>query len=332
MHRLDRRLRILRGKRETPFNPRQYEVERAARARAARRVRFLLRRMTPVVLLTPRWSEARDFLDDVAVDLSVGRPRILCRTLSMAPMDGRSVYDGRQWLTRAIIEFCELYVPGPVWQAVDRNGFRTVMRDLLRRARTGPRRALLMHGLEHLHVEALADFVEVFREHVEELGEERRLNVVLGGSVDTPGFDLPGAGRVVLPDYSAAEAEEVLVETLGPTDPTLLRAAVGLVGGVPALLRAVAHAASAGRWVTASPEELVQALGPLRDEVSGALEIVRADGALADRLEQLAAAGSATAVGADEVLLRAGIAQRTPRGAPPRVAVRAPVFSRLLAN
>jgi hypothetical protein len=182
MHRLDRRLRILRGKKNTPFNSRQYAVERATRARAARRVRHLLRRMVPVVLHTPRWSEARAFLDDVSVDLGVRKPIVQCRTLAMTPMAGRTVHDSRQYLSRAVIEFCELYVPGPVWMAVDRNGFRNVMRDLLRRARTGPQRALLVHGLENLHREAVEDFVHVFSEHVEEFTEDRRLNILLAGT------------------------------------------------------------------------------------------------------------------------------------------------------
>ena len=64
MHRLDRRIRILRGKRNGAFDPDQYYLERASRAKVARKVRFHLRRMDPVVLITPRWSEARVFLEE----------------------------------------------------------------------------------------------------------------------------------------------------------------------------------------------------------------------------------------------------------------------------
>ena len=45
MHRLDRRIRILRGKREGAFDKNQYVLELAFRARASRKVRMALRAM-----------------------------------------------------------------------------------------------------------------------------------------------------------------------------------------------------------------------------------------------------------------------------------------------
>ena len=67
MHRLDRRLILLRAKRGATFDPDQYWLEQARRAQIARRLRSRVRRMQPVILLTPRWSSPRRFLDDVAL-------------------------------------------------------------------------------------------------------------------------------------------------------------------------------------------------------------------------------------------------------------------------
>lgn len=327
MHRLDRRLRILRGKRITPFNSKQYAVERATRARAARRVRHLLRRMVPVVLESPRWSEVPSFLDDIAVDLSLRAPAIQCRTLAMAPMAGRTVHDSRQYLTRAIIEFCELYVSGPVWTAVDRNGFRNVMRDLLRRARTGPHRALLIHGVEHLHIDALLDFVDVFSEHIDEFTEDRRLNVLFAGSTALVGLQLPSGQHVRLADYSPEEAVEALVEQLGPTDRSVLDAAVELVGGVPALIDAVARVASAGQWHTSNRHELLRGLGRLGGEVRSAVEILCADNSVAERLEEVAMRGRVREEPADRVLIEAGVFLARRHKGHSEVRLRAPVFA-----
>ena len=132
MNRFQRRKIILEGKKtQGAFDPDQYYLESARRGRTARKLRHHLRRMTPVVLATPRWSQAHRFLDEITVDLAVGEPRIEARTLSMAPVQGRTVHESRAWLLRGIMEFCSLDLQGPVTQAVDRNGFRHVLAELL---------------------------------------------------------------------------------------------------------------------------------------------------------------------------------------------------------
>ena len=50
-------------------------------------MRVLLRRQLPVALITPRWSQARRFLDDLSVDLQLGEPGVTCRTLSLAGLE-----------------------------------------------------------------------------------------------------------------------------------------------------------------------------------------------------------------------------------------------------
>ncbi len=326
MHRLDRRTRILRGKREGAFDRDQYFLERASRARAARKVRLLLRRQVPVILITPRWSEAQAFLDDLGTDLALGAPRIHCRTLSMAPMLGRSVHAARTWLVRALIEFCGLQVDGPVAQAVDRHGFRQVMREVLRRVEEGPRRALLVHQVEHLEVEARNDLIRVFSEHREEQGGRCRINLLLACSVDAPSFEVRDAERVFLSDFSEVEAVENLVELAGPAAHTELRYVVRTVGGVPALLRSLADDAP----LPASRDEVWRALGTLADEVRGAVSIVSSDDRLADRFEEVLQLGPLPIEPErDAPLLRAGLLQELYGGLSARVQVRSPLFAEL---
>lgn len=331
MHRLDRRIRLLRGKRDGAFDPNQYYLERAFRARAARKVRLMLRRMQPVILITPRWSAAPQFLDDLTVDLAIGKPRIECRTLSMAPVIGRSVHEARTWVVRALQEFTGATVDGPVSQAVDRQGFRHVMAEMLSGARTGPRRALLIHQLEHLHVEARDDLIKVFEEHMAEFEDERRVNLLLAGSVDVPTFEMAGAERVVLVDYSGVEAVEALAEHSRPIERAVLQRAVDVVGGVPELLhRLGSNADERGGRIAENREEIFRDLGPLTDEIRGAIDIVEANELLASRFEEIAQLGPLPFDEQKDLpLVRAGLVQERYGGRAARVEVRCPAFSQM---
>lgn len=331
MQRLDRRIRILRGKRQGAFDPDQHFLGQAFRARAARKVRLHLRRQQPVILITPRWSQGRAFLDDVGVDLALGSPAIHCRTLSMAPMLGHSVHDAWTWLVRAVVEFCGVPIEGPVAQAVDRHGFRHVMRELFKRVRTGPRRALLIHQVEQLEVEARDDLIRVFTEHADAVGPERRINLLLACSVDAPSFDLRGAERVFLPDYTDLEAREALVELAGPSPAHDLQYVVGMVGGVPAFLeRLGAEAEQSGGRLPSSRDELWKALGPLADEVRGAISILNTDDRHAERFDEVLSLGPVPFdPERDPPLLRAGVLQEIYGGLSAKVMVRAPLFAEL---
>lgn len=293
MHRYQRRRIILEGKRTTAFDPDQLWLARAHRTRLARSIRFHLRRGEPVVLVTPRWSRAPGFLDDLAVDLSMGDPAVRARPLHLLPLMGLTTHQAWAWLADAVAEFCQLPLQeGPAWQAVSRRGFRTVLADLFRRAEGGRRRCLMLHGLEHANVEALQDLFEVFAEHVEKMGPERKFNLLFAGSIDAPHFDVDGAVRLELADYSETEAIEVLVEQLGLIDRPRLSSVIAMVGGVPAILDALGeHAPEDLSRLLTDRDEMWRALGPLAEEVRAAIDIVSADDALADRLERLARRG-----------------------------------------
>jgi len=330
--RLDRRLVILRGKRNGCFDRDQYYLEQAVRARVARLVRHRLRNMDPVVLITPRWSQAMRFLDDIGADLTIGMPRIGSRTLNLAPLKGLSVPQAWAWLVQAVGEFLEIKLDGPAWQAVSRHGFRFVMTQLFNRAQGhDERRCLMIHGLEHIHIEALKDLMQVFEEFMIRGGDQRRTNLLLAGAIDEAHLEFAGASRVVLPDFHDIEAIEALVEIMGPIEPHRLQSIVDLVGGVPAILDQLGtEEPSRLSEIVANPDSVWRILGGLAIEIRGAYEIVAADDRLSGRLDLLCTDGPQPEESEiDFQLLRAGLVKRTRTGTGWMTEVRAPVFSDL---
>ena len=331
MNRLDRRLTILRGKRKGAFDPDQYWFERARRDRLARRVRTRLRRMQPVILRTPRWSQPRQFLDDISSDLLVGSPPIACRTLDLAPLRGLTVHQTWSWLVAAVAEFTQVRMDGPAWQAVSRLGFRTVMRQLLDAAQDGPTRCLMLHHLQTMPVEALEDLLMVFEEHRSDIDEPPRFNLLLAGSIAPNHVQVDGSGApMLLQDYGDDEAVNALVEQLGPLASHRLQSVVGHIGGIPAILDAlVAAGESAVNSIVADPSRLWNVLTKLTPEIRQAFQIVRADQVLSNRLEAIARDGvQPLDVLADPPLEMAGLIHRLPNRRD-QVAIRAPVFADL---
>jgi len=331
-HRLDRRLIILRAKRNGCFDHNQYYLERAVRARVARRVRIHLRHMEPVILIAPRWSSAMRFLDDVGADLLIGMPTVTTRTLNLTPLKGLSVPQAWAWMVQALGEFLEIKLDGPAWQAVSRHGFRFVMSQLFNRAQGhDERRCLMIHGLEHIHIEALKDLMQVFEEFMIRAGNQRRTNILMAGAVDAAHLEFAGASRIVLPDFHMDEALEALVEYLGPEEPHRLQSIIELVGGVPAILERLGEEDPRRlSEIVADPQTFWRIIGGLAIEIRGAYEIVAADQTLSKRLDTLCSEGplpeDATV---DHQLFRAGLVTRHRRGLDWLTAVRAPVFGDL---
>lgn len=327
-NRLERRIWLLRGKREGAWDTDQRWHEDASRARVARRIRALLRRNDPVVLITPRWSQPARFLDDLALDLQVAAPRIRARALSLQPLQARSVVETWQWLVRAIGEFApRAALTSRASQCVDRHGFRSVISQMLARTVDGPRMALMMHAIEHLHLEVREDLWEAFSDHVESAGAKRTFNLLLAGALEPNAFDIENTDRVTLPDFGRREAAEAIVEHTGPMARDKLDNVWQLVGGVPALIEQIGRASEV-QGLAADRDGLWRALGPLAEEVRGALAIVSAVDGLGERLEEILKTGEAEERAQDRMLLRAGLL--TQRGTNPRrVRLRAPVFADL---
>ena len=324
-HRLDRRLVILRATRQGAFDPDQRYLENAERTRASRQLRVLLRRSVPVTMVTPRWSQARRFLDDVSTDLLLGEPSVVCRTLSLLPLQGRTPQQAWAWLVQAITEFCRLDLDGPAWQVVSRRGFRHVMSELFQRAEHGERRCLMIHGAQHMHVEALRDLLEVLEAHVNERRREPRFNLLLSGALAPDHFSFEGAAHITLPDYAPEEAMENLAEYSGVAEQGMLEPIVELVGGVPAFLDTLGAQSGDLTQLLVSQDNLWTLLGPLTTDIRSAVDMALTDDALSARLDALVT-GPKPADEVDEALHISGLV-RTEGG---QTELRAPALAGLI--
>jgi hypothetical protein len=255
--------------------------------------------LNPVVLTTPRWSEGQRFLDDIATDLSIGTPSFIARTLSLAPLQGRHTHECWRWLSRALSDFFDLAdVGGPLISAVDRHGFRHVLGGLFRRTNRGPRRALLVHGLEHVNVEVTRDLFQAYVDHQEEVGATRRLVMLFGGAAELPPPGVPSEPfqSVLLPDYTPIEAVEALAEQLGPTSAEELSRLCAWIGGVPALIEQAGQAARQQMNFVRDIDDVCRLLGPLADEVRGAVSTATSSDEMHARFEQIVAGDAGSEV------------------------------------
>jgi len=328
MPRLDRRIAILKGKRNGAFDRDQYYLEGAQRARLARKARALLRGMRPVALVTPRWSEPQQFLDDVAVDLLLGEPVVRSRMLSLRSLRGRTTHQAWTWLVQAVSNFTQQSLPGPAWQVVDRHGFDKVMENLLSRTHEGERTCLMIHGLEHLNTTARDDLLAVLAAHAAEGVARSGLNFVLAGAVNAQLLTAPRITSLVLPDFSVGEAVESLVEYLGVDDLQRLRDVVELVGGVPEVLHMLGtDSASRINDIVHNRHIFWNALGLVGSDILRTFREVTADDALSLRLDRIAQGPQAVEADADDALIRAGLCRQTRDGR--QTMLRAPVFADL---
>ncbi len=317
------------------FDADQHALETALRGRSARKVRAHLRRMEPVVLLAPRWSDVPGFLEELSLDLAVGEPAVGCRTVSFRTLKGRTVGEAWQFTLHV---FGQLGRRG--WRhrqpttVADRRGFRWSMEQLLETAhREAPHRvALLAHGAEHLPVEVMEDLAACWSDYRERHPEGRRCTVLLAGSVDAPWLSLLGSRRVELDDYGEAEAAAAIVGAAGPLPIATLAETARFTGGIPRLVRAVGEAARRG-GVPDSPEALLLAAGPVADEMRGAVDIVSAHDHLADRLHMLEPGEPLPEVEeVDHPLRMAGLVRRVRVPGGPAVVLRAPAIRTLLGG
>lgn len=296
----------------------------AVRTKAERRVRTWLRQARPVVLLTPRWSAPRRFLDDIQLDLAVGQPAIVARALSIAPLGGRPLYESWGWLVKALTEFLGIDVGSTAAQAVSRQGFRAVITQILDRSLGLAPHALLIHSAEHLPLEAREDFLAAYQEHAAAVGSRRRFTPLIASGFDGPTFQIEGAGHLVLPDFAHDEAIEALAEYVGAAELARLERIIEWIGGVPALIEQVGSDAERSNRVLGDRESIWRALGPLGEELRSAVAIADGVDGLAQRIEQLAKGPDVFDERIDGFLLRAGLAERQ---VPARIGLRAPLFA-----
>ncbi|MCB9743523.1 MAG: hypothetical protein H6741_05810 [Alphaproteobacteria bacterium] len=320
---------------EGAFHPEQHALEAALRGRTARTVRAHLRRMNPVLLTTPRWSAPQSFLEDLALDLAVGEPAVGCRTVSFRPLKGRPAAEAWFFVLQVLGQLTEtrwenLRVPS----VANRKGFRHAARGMLERAQLMGdlgQVALLAHGAEFLPVELIEDLAVVWAEFADRYVGQRAATVLIAGSVDAPNVRIDAAPTLSLSDFGQDEAELALVGQAGPAPERDLSAAARFSGGVPALVEALGTSAREHGRLPGQASALVRSLGPLADELRGAVHIVSSDPHLAERLEQLRDGEPVVEVPElDRPLTMAGLIKRVRSPGKELVALRAPAIRTVL--
>ncbi len=319
---------------ETGVLVEQRSLDTALRGKTARRVRATLRRMEPVVVLAPRWGATTQFLEDLALDLAVGEPAIGCRTVSFRPIKGRSLTEA--WLFTLHI-FGQLghrgWRPSALPTVVDRRGFRWALDQLLEEAHKTSRHrvALLAHEAEHLPMEIVEDIGAVWTEYLDRHPEARRCAILLSGTASERWLTLGGAPRIELTDYGEEEAVAAIVGRAGPIPVRQAELAARFSGGIPGLVESFGKQGRALGRLPVKREELMASLGPLADEMRGAVDIVAAHDELSDRLSLLL---HGEPVAADEQLdtplVLAGLARRVRGTEGAQVMLRAPAIAALV--
>lgn len=308
-------------------------LETALRSRAARKARAQLRQMAPVVLRAPRWSAVGPFLEELALDLAVGEPGIGCRTVSLRTLHGRGLGEGWQFVLHIFGQLGRRgWSPSVPASVADRRGFRWALGRLLDEAHAAApwRLALLAHGAEHLPFEIVEDIGLAWDEYRARHPEGPRVTVLLAAPPGARGVTLPGAAEVDLSDYAEAEAAAALVGRSGPLPVRLIEAAARFSGGVPDLIDTLGRQARAG-GLGADPHALLGALGPMADEMRGAVDIVSAHDDLSDRLYGLLSGEPGRLVPAvDQPLLDAGLLRPVRAAGGPQVALRTPALALLV--
>ena len=285
------------------------------------------------MLLTPRWSKPQAFLEDVALDLAVGEPAVGCRTVSFRPLKGRSTPEAWNFIL-GVLQQMLWKLDGLPMMVAGRRGFRTAALDLLKRVQDEcpDRVALLTHGAENLPIDALEDLSDVWALFAEQTPTGRKATMLVAGSIDAS-VHLAEAGRVQLQDYGEAEAAAAIIGRSGPAPRSNLESAARFSGGVPALVEAVGRGSRDKGGVPRSRAGLVRAIGPLAEEIRFAVDIVNADSALADRLDELLAGEPLVEVPqVDRPLMMAGLLRKVRMPGEDRVLLRAPAIGAVLQS
>ena len=335
MPRIDRMIQRARIAEATTFDKTQHFVEEALRSRAARRVRLHVRRMEPVAVRTPRWSEPASFLEDLALDLAVGEPGIGCRTVNLRPLKGRKASESWQFTLHVVAQLgSREWRHRPPAMVADRGGFRFALGQLIEEAhRNVPHPvALLAHGAEHAPMEIIEDLAAVWGEYSSHCPAGRRATLVLAGTSTHAWWPMADAPRVDLADFGSAEAAAAIVGQTGNLPFSTLRKAAHFTGGVPGLVDAVSDRIRKDAVLPQEDDALLASLGPMADEIRGAVDIVHMDSALADRLYDLVIGEPVTrAPEVDDALTMAGLVRDVKSHGEDKIQLRTPAISALLS-
>ncbi len=318
------------------FDPNQHRLEAALRGRVGRRVRASLRRMEPVLLSVPRWSQPERFLEELALDLAVGQPGMGCRTVDLSPLKGRRASEAWQFTLHLFAQLGRReWKRGAPMMVAHRNGFRYALSQLLEEAHRCASHpvALLAHGAQHLPVEIVTDLRTVWNDYWNAHPEGARCTLLLATAVGTDSVGIDGMVHVDLVDYGPGEATLHIHDgTYGTSSSQLVRA-VHFTGGIPGLVDAVGQLRRTRRDLPVDNDVLLYSLGNLVDEIRGAVDIVNMDSALSDRLYRLSDGKPALArPDVDAPLREAGLVRLFRAHGAEHVVIRAPAIGTLMGQ
>lgn len=318
---------------EGSFSPDQPKVEAAVRGRTARKLRAHLRRMEPVILTTPRWTQPQPFLEDLALELAVGEPALGCRTVSFRPLSGRPISEAWFFVLQVLAQLDEEgWSAGRIPIVGDRRAFRHAARLLLDRAQDrGVSVALLGHGAEHLPVELIEDLGEAWASFYDDNRSQSRTTLLLAGTVDASFVALPGACPVTLTDFGEQEAVGAISAETGALPQRELERAAKFTGGVPALVEALGRGSKALGGLPIGAPDLIRCMGGLADEIRAAVQLVSVNPTLAERLDELLRGEALVEVPElDKPLWLTGLLRRSRGSGEDRVTLRAPAIGAVL--
>ena len=332
---MEREARSFEGwqlRRNAAFCPEASRGELDLRDKAARRLRARLRRMQPTVLLTPRWSEARAFMQELSLQLAVDEPALLCRSVAFSGLRGHRQSEARQTVLTALAE-----LSAPHWSeaqvpyVASTEGFLIAARDLMYRASEGEHRvAMLAEGVDRLHVEVLSALSEAWNQYQQETGGDRRFVLLMAGQLPQPAFGAEGAEEVVLPDFARRAALRVLSPEEACDEQTNM--ALEFSGGVPSFVGALSEGVRKLGGLPYSSTGLIRLLGAVEADIRAVLDLLAAEPALAERLESLASGEEAMMEpDLDDRLIASGVvtvSKTGPQGT--RVQLRAPLLAAVL--
>jgi len=319
---------------EVRFDPAQHRLEQGIRGRAARRIRTHVRQMRPVIVAAPRWSNPAGFLEDLALDLAVGLPGIGSRVVDLRPLKGRRASEawqftlhvlgqlGRQEWTRQIPSM-----------PVDRGAFRFALMELLEEAHRAADHdvALLAHGAEHMPVEIIEDLNEAWVTYWATHPQGARCTLLLAMASGAGDVRIGPSTTIDLVDLGQMEAAYIIGGGVEGLDQTQLSAVARFTGGIPGLVTAAGKRVRSGSELPEEPALLLHSLGPLADDIRGAVDIVQMDNVLADRLDSLLDGDPAPMVqSVDAPLQMAGLIRPIRAHGTPHVVIRAPAIAALL--
>ena len=326
--------RLIQRAQATTFDGTQHYVEDALRGRAARRIRLHVRRMEPVAVCTPRWSEPAAFLEDLALDLAVGDPAVGCRTVNLRPLSGRRASESWQFTLHVFAQLGRReWRHRPPAMVADRGGFRYALSALIEEAHESAPHAvaLLAHGAEHAPAEVIEDLAAVWGDYARRHPTHRRATMLLAGTVANDWWPMNDAPRIDLVDFGTAEAAAAIVGKAGTLPINVLRKAAHFTGGVPRLVDAVSARCQSDASLPDEDDALLASMGSVVEEIRGAVDIVHMDSALADRLYELASGDTLPrASEVDDALTMAGLVRPVKAHGEEHIQLRAPAIGTLL--